>query len=168
MDNHAAKAKSMLGRCGYANGGGLSASSARLKSAAQGKVMGAAPPMQALAKGGKVRGRHSTHVNVMIAPQGGGAPPPRPVPVPVPMGGPPGAGGPPPPMGLARPPGMPPPPGAGMPPGGPPPGLAGGIPPGLRPGMKRGGGVKGYPLDDGAGGGAGRKEKAAAYGGRPR
>lgn len=212
----ASKARSMLARCGYANGGAVTG--------------------QALAKGGKVKHRGSTHVNVLVAPQGG-APPPQRVPVPVPVpGGPPGAGGP--PMGLARPPGVPPP-GAGMPPGGPPPGLAGGIPPGLRPpgmkrgggvkkradgggtkddtryapppgdddgsvfargrrradvegdvhaiergmgrrvsprylvrdpddNMKRGGGVKGYPLDDGSGGGSGRKEKIAAYGGRPR
>jgi hypothetical protein len=87
-----------------------------------------------LARGGAAKHGKGTHVNVIVAPQGGGmGGPPRPVPVPVPAaGGAPAAG---PPPGMGGPPmGRPMmPPGGGMPPGG----------PGMRPpGMKRGGGVK--------------------------
>ena len=83
------------------------------------------------ARGGRMKhhGKGATHVNVVVAPQGGGAPPmmaPHPQLAALaagahpPMGGPPPGGPPPgmPPMG-AGPPGMPPPPGGG--PGGPPP-----------------------------------------------
>lgn len=71
-----------------------------------------------------------------------------------------GAGGPPPPpMGGA------PGPGAGGPP---PPGMGGGMPPKPPGMMNKGGRTKAYPIDDGAGGGEGRKEKAKAYGAKPR
>lgn len=85
------------------------------------------------ARGGPT-GKKGTHVNVIVAPQGGGDRPP--------MGGPPTAMAPPPPRPAPAPPmaappprpAMAPPPGAGMmPPGG------GMRPPGM---MKRGGGVK--------------------------
>ena len=103
------------------------------------------------ARGGATKGKGKTTVNVIVAgghgaqPAGGapmGAMPPRPMPPPGAM--PPGAGAP------------PPPPGAGMPPGMPP------RPPQM---AKRGGAIKstkGYPISDGAGGGEGRLEKAAA------
>ena len=97
------------------------------------------------ARGGRTKHKGSTHVNVIVAPQGAGAgamPPPV-----LPVGGPPGL---PPGLGAGPPPGMPP----GMPPhppmGGPmpPPGLMGapgapgGIPPGLMPPRAKGGRVK--------------------------
>lgn len=106
------------------------------------------------ARGGRTKkGGGKTHINILVAPQGGkadAAAPPGP-------GLPPGAGGPPPGM---KPP-MGPPPGAGGPPG---------LPPGM---MNRGGGVKKYakggkvPMKAGAMTGEGRKEKAKAYGGKP-
>lgn len=97
-------------------------------------------------------GKGHTTVNVVMANHP--HPKPQPVPVPVPMGGP---GGPPPGMGPGGPPGMPPPGMAGA--GGPPPPMASG-----GRAYKKGGRIKGYPIDDGAGGGEGRLEKAAAYG----
>jgi hypothetical protein len=87
----------------------------------------------ARAKGGRAKHKGSTHVNVIVAPQGQGAggPPPGMMPHPAPnpqlaallAGAHPPAGGPPPappspPPGAGGPPGAPPP---GMPPGGPPP-----------------------------------------------
>ena len=92
------------------------------------------------ARGGRTKAK-GTHVNVIVAPQGGGAGAPMPPPV-LPVGGPPAAGMPP------KPPMMPP---AGAPPMGgamPPPGLAGapgapgGMPPGLMPPRAKGGRVK--------------------------
>jgi len=89
------------------------------------------------ARGGRTKHKGSTHVNVIVAPQGGGGPMGmRPPPV-VPPGGPmvPPAGGPPPPM---MPPGA-----AGMPPGA----MArpmmapGAVPPGVVPPRKHGGKV---------------------------
>ena len=95
------------------------------------------------ARGGRTKGKHGTHVNVIVAPQGAGAgamPPPV-----IPVGGPPGL-----PPGLgAGPPPMPPHPPMGMPPGGPPmggmpmaPGAPGGLPPGIMPPRAKGGRVK--------------------------
>ena len=117
----------------------------RLHLASGGAVEGEAskPRMDKRARGGSMKKKAGTHVNVIVAPS-------HPQPVPVPMGG--GAGGPPPmgpPPGAA---GMMPPPGAGGPPG------MGGPKP-----FARGGTVK---MDAGAGGGLGRMEKAKAYGGK--
>jgi hypothetical protein len=121
----------------------------------------------ARAKGGAAK--KGMNVNIIIAPQGGGAKPPMPMP-------PPGVGG---PVGLHQ--GMPPPPPPGAaPPMGPPPGMMG---------RKSGGRVDSsgptakpkmpankvdssgptakpgkYPIRDGAGGGMGRREKIRAYG----
>lgn len=96
---------------------------------------GAVDGAQALAKGGKVKGKPGIgKVNIVIAHPGGAGgagagpvpapmPPPRPMmPPPRPPMPPPGGGGPPPP-GIGGPPGM-------GPPGGPPPGM-GGPPPGM-------------------------------------
>lgn len=103
------------------------------------------------AKGGKVKGKGKTQINIMIGSDKSAG---QPVPVPVPVGG--GAG----PMAAPpRPPMAPPggmPPGAGMPPGGQ------GAPP--RPPMKRGGKVL---KDHGSGSGLGRIDKAKSYGGKP-
>jgi hypothetical protein len=103
---------------------------------------------------------HSTKVNVIIAPQGGGGPPgmaspiaPRPA-MPPPAAMPPGGG---------APPGMMPP-GAGGPPRPPmpmPPGGGGMMPPGAGMMRKRGGGI---PEQAGGGSGLGRIEKARDYG----
>lgn len=103
---------------------------------------------QMRAHGGRTKGKHGTHVNVIVAPQGGGgapggAPPVRSVPPMLPPGPPPGAPmmPPRPPMGGAGPMGPGPMAGLGGPPGGPPmaPGAPGGIPPGLMPPHARGG-----------------------------
>lgn len=113
---------------------------ARIKAKGGGAVKGMAPPFspgrksraagggiedtQALAKGGKVKGKPGIgKVNIVIA-HGG------------PPGGPPGAGGPPPmpPHPPMPPPGPPPGAGPGGPPPGPPPGMGPGGPPGLPPG----------------------------------
>lgn len=110
-----------------------------------GKVEGDKPKfrLDRRAKGGKVAAK-GTKINIIVAPSAG-----------APSGAPPvGAGGPP----MMPPPMMPPrPPMAAPPQGGPMP------PPGMV-GRKSGGRVGAYPIDDGAGGGKGRKEKIAAYG----
>lgn len=106
-------------------------------------------------KGGRTKG----DVNIIIATKEGPpagmpgpmmAPPPRPMPPPMP------------------PPQAAPPPGAAMPP----PGMGGGLPPmgaTPMPPRKKGGKVMGAyrKMKDGAGGGLGRLEKAAAYGAKP-
>lgn len=108
------------------------------------------PGKEKFARGGKVKAKGKTQINVIV---GHGAPQAQPVPVPVPAGGapiaprpimpPPGAGGPP-PMG----PGAPLPPGAGMP---------------MR---ARGGKVP--KMEFGGGGGKGRLEKIKSYGIKPK
>jgi hypothetical protein len=113
-----------------------------------------APPMERAAGGrAKGGGKKGTHVNVIVAPQGGD---PRPVPIPVPSGAP--------PMGAAPP--MPPRP--PMPPGAPmgmPPGMAGAPPMGMPPRppgmMNRGGHVKGARKHRDMGGGADGDETGA-------
>lgn len=107
-----------------------------------------------MARGG--RAPKKVEVNVIVP---HGAPHPG---LPPPGAAPPHMGGP--PITAPQPVGVPP--GAGM---GIRPGLPAGQPPmGLRPagplGFKRGGRTYRYPIDDGAGGGEGRLEKARAYG----
>src|SRR6185312_11045455 len=117
----------------------------RKKRARGGKVDGSAPKtrLDRRARGGKVNGK-GTKINIIIAPQGGGAP--AGAPQMLPPGPPPGAMPPP----MARPPIAPP---------GPP-----GIPPQPMPGPMRKDGGRVPHLTGGAGGGEGRMEKAKAYG----
>ena len=109
------------------------------------------------ARGGPTNGKRGTHVNVIVAPQGGGGMRPAgPMPAAQPMA-PPRPPAPPPQAMPPRPPMGAPPPGGGMP-------MAGGAgrPPGM---MKRGGGVK----DNDAGDAAEferKKAQAGATGGR--
>lgn len=113
----------------------------------------------------KHKDKHSgTKVNVIVAGGGGQQPPMMPPHPPMP------------PAGMAPPPKPPMAPPPGAPPGGmmPPPGGApGGMPPGMppKPMMNRGGkvntNIKAPKMHDGAGGGKGRKEKAAKYGATP-
>ena len=88
------------------------------------------------ARGGSVKGKKGTQVNVIIAGHGDGAKPPMPA-MPMPAAAPPA----PPPMPAGPPPGMAKPPMAVAPPGAMPPGL------GPRP-FKRGGAVKAMKHDD--------------------
>lgn len=102
---------------------------------------------KAYAKGGRVKGKTGTHVNVIVAPGGGsGNPAPG---MPGAMGA--GAAGP----VTPRPPVAPPMPPAGLG-AAPPPGMGGGMPP-MR---KRGGRV----MTAGSGTGEGREQKIKAYG----
>ena len=96
------------------------------------------------AKGGKVKGKGKTQVNVIIGHQG--QPAAQPVPVPVPAGGAPAM---PPRPPMAPPPGAMPPPGAGAPPAG-------------MPMRAKGGSVP--KMEFGGGGGKGRLEKIKEYG----
>jgi hypothetical protein len=96
------------------------------------------------ARGGRAKHKGSTHVNVIVAPQGGGAPgagapmmPPRPPIMPPPAGAMPPGGPPMPPPGAGAPMARPPMAGVPMAPGAP-----GGIPPGLIPPRAKGGRVK--------------------------
>lgn len=120
-----------------------------------------APRLDRKSSGGAAKGKKSgNHVNVIIAPPAKDSAPPMPPPM-MPPPHPPMAGPPPgPPPG---PPGAPPPGAMGppKPPMGPPPGM-GGPPPGMP--MRASGGRVPH-LTGGAGGGEGRMEKAAAYGG---
>lgn len=143
------RAKSMLSKCGYKDGGPVSGampSTPRAKRAEGGSVDGDGPSGR-LDK--KSRKKEGTQVNIIIAGKDGQQTPPMLPPPAPPMGGP------------AMPPQMPPPrpmpPAARPPMGGPAPGM---LPPG---GMARGGAVKKeYPISDAAGGGKGRLQKAAA------
>lgn len=116
---------------------------------------GTRPVAGRLARKGGGRTKKGTNVNIIIAPQGGGASGAPPMGVPPPGG----------PVGLHQ--GAPPP--AVMGPGVPP----GAMPPGAPPPMRKAGGRVGegfegklakpgkYPIESGAGGGLGRLEKAA-------
>lgn len=150
------KAESLLKRTGY-NCGGMPMA----------KAIDHGHGRDVFARGGAPKAKHgrkNTHVNVIVAPQGGGGPPPGALPIARPpmMGAPPPGGLPPggPPRPPMAPPAGGPPPGLGAPPGvaGPPPGG----PPMLGP-RKRGGRTS-YPIDAGGGGAKARLEKAKAYG----
>jgi hypothetical protein len=123
-------AKCSGGRVGKAKGGGIDD--------------GTRPESGRIARASGGRSKKGMNVNIVIAPQGGGAPP-RP---PMPMGAAPG------PAGIPAPPPQMPPPGA-APPMGPP------------PMARKHGGRTNYPIDTGAGGGLARLEKMRAYGARP-
>lgn len=125
---------------------------APIKRASGGKVAGGKMPMRLdkFARGGAPKGKKSkgNHVNIVIGAPPGGDKEPMPIPVPVPGG--PG------PAPMAPPPG----PMAGGPPMMPPKPPMGGMPMPMR---AKGGKVD---MDDGAGSGPGRVEKAKIYGKR--
>ncbi|HYS46566.1 MAG TPA: hypothetical protein VEM35_09015 [Rhizomicrobium sp.] len=102
------------------------------------------------ASGGRTSGKGKMNVNIIIGAQAPNGDP---------SGGAPGGPAP----HLVPPPPPPPPMLGGMPPGGMPPG---GMPPGAPP-MVRASGGRAYPIEDGAGGGKGRLQKARAYGLKP-
>ena len=140
---------------GFKHGGSCTCSKCsggRVKHAKGGSA-GTGEPEGTRPKGGRMirksggRAKKGMNVNIIIAQPGGGARPPMPMP-------PPGAMPPPGPVGMHQ--GMPPP---AAPPSMVPP--AGGMPP---PGLMRKRGGRTYPISDGAGGGKGRLQKAAAYG----
>ena len=134
---------------GYASGGNIGAAiDHRLLKADGGKPRAlkldgkkSGMRLDRFARGGKVKkGKGSTHVNVVVAPQGGHPPPP-----PFPALMPPVGGTP------SLPPGMPPHPPM-MPPGAMPPGMGAGMP-GLPPGIRKSGGrtyASGGKVADGA------------------
>jgi hypothetical protein len=135
---------------GMAHGGSCNCSKCsggRVGKSAGGVLFGGTRPQggrMPRASGG--RAKKGTNINIIVAPSGGQKPA-----MPPPMAPPPGG---PPPGGLGLHQGMPPPP---MAPGA-------GAPPPMGMGHARGGRT-GYPLKDGAGGGMGRRQKIAAYGG---
>lgn len=125
-DSGAARGKAVMAKCGYATGGmpmrGGAGHEDAKEDRAMIKSMVKPSALEGRARGGNVKPKHHTSVNVIVAPQGGGGAQPRPMPVPVPVRVPVGAvppGG----VGGPGPGGMPP----GGPMGGPPPGM---IPPG--------------------------------------
>ncbi len=164
MKNHRReRAAEMMKKCGYASGGAVSERDEGepdmdTRSQRQGKKHGGSVKAHGekakkrldrpkrYASGGAIddipkdKKGAKTQVNIIIAGKDGA--PAAPMPVPVPVGGPPA-----PPMGTPAGPPMTPPPGMPM-------------------GRKHGGSVMPknppYPIDDGAGGGLGRLEKAAA------
>jgi hypothetical protein len=125
-------------RCGKCSGGSAYASGGGVLDG------GTRPEGGRIARASGGRSKKGMNVNIVIAPQGGGAPPPRPMP----------------PMG-ASPAGIPaPPPAAMAPPAGAPP------PMGPPPMARKHGGRTNYPIDTGSGGGLARLEKMRAYGAR--
>lgn len=105
---------------------------------------GTRPAGDRIARASGGRSKKGMNVNIVIAPQGGGARPPMP-----PIGAAPS------PAGIPAPPPQMPPPGAGAPMG----------PPPVMP--RKNGGRTNYPIDTGSGGGLARLEKIKAYGARP-
>lgn len=195
---HTQKAHAMLMRAGYHSDAAADKSMIRKAIGEHDKQLhGGEHTKLHLARGGAAKHKKgSTHINVIVAPQGGGMGA-RPVPVPVPAAGGAPMGGP----GMARPPMAPP---MNVPPGAMPPGVSG-RPPGMARGgqvmsaghnitprrantptankdaflehteAKRGGAIKRMkggkispPMNAGAGGAKGRLEKIKAYGSRPR
>ena len=122
-----AKGGKCAGGSAYAKGGGID--------------IGTRPAGDRIARASGGRSKKGMNVNIVIAPQGGGARPP------MPMGAAPG------PAGIPAPPPQMPPPGA-APPMGPP------------PMARKNGGRTNYPIDTGSGGGLARLEKMKAYGAR--
>jgi len=105
---------------------------------------GTRPVGDRIARASGGRSKKGMNVNIVIAPQGGGARPPMPMAGPSPS-----------PAGIPAPP-----PAAMAPPAGAPP------PMGPPPMARKNGGRTNYPIDTGAGGGLARLEKMRAYGAR--